>query len=219
MQHQEIGASPSLSHTQTTAHANGRRTRKSVQDGNTIPGSSISRARARYEPGIREATNNQLVTQTLVFLWCRLVRDFLIPELSYYKAPLPLPSCTFASSSLPSLSPSLSLAYEPNRITSPVLAYSLVYSSAVYSRALYRVSLFTFLYCIFPPSIRILPFSLICHLQSILWNRNGRRGNSRRYGNLIILRPNDLGIRQLRKIVHRRSNAKGTHSGKAIETQ
>lgn len=58
--------------------------RKGVQDGNTIPGSSISCS--HYEPGIREVTNNQLVTQTLVFLRCRLVRDFLIPELSYYKA-------------------------------------------------------------------------------------------------------------------------------------
>lgn len=58
--------------------------RKGVQDGNTIPGSSI--LRSSYEPGIREVINNQLVTQTLVFPRCRLVRDFLIPELSYYKA-------------------------------------------------------------------------------------------------------------------------------------
>lgn len=63
--------------------------RKGVQDGNIIPGSSISRS--SYEPGIREVTNNQLVTQTLVFPRCRLVRDFLIPELSYYKTLLPLP--------------------------------------------------------------------------------------------------------------------------------
>ena len=63
--------------------------RKGVQDGNTIPGSSISCP--SYERGIREVTNNQLVTQTLVFPQCRLVRDFLIPELSYYKALLLLP--------------------------------------------------------------------------------------------------------------------------------
>ncbi|EFN72540.1 hypothetical protein EAG_01955 [Camponotus floridanus] len=86
--------------------------RKGVQDGNTIPGSSISCS--HYEPGIREVTNNQLVTQTLVFLRCRLVRDFLIPELSYYKA---LPSLrSFASFSSPS--PSLSLASSTNLINS-----------------------------------------------------------------------------------------------------
>lgn len=93
--------------------------RKGVQDGNTIPGSSISRS--SYELGIHEATNNQLVTQTLVFPRCRLVRDFLIPELSYYKALLPLPH-PFASFLLAVAV--ASAVYEPNRITSPIVTFS-----------------------------------------------------------------------------------------------
>jgi len=95
------------------------RERKGVQDGNTIPGSSISHS--SYEPGIREVTNNQLVTQTLVFPRCRLVRDFLIPELSYYKALLPLPR-PFASFLTVAIVVA-STVYKPNRIISPMIMF------------------------------------------------------------------------------------------------
>lgn len=95
--------------------------RKGVQDGNTIPGSSISRS--GYEPGIREVTNNQLVTQTLVFPRCRLVRDFLIPELSYYKALLPLPR-PFASFLLTVAVVVANTVYKPNRISLPMVTFS-----------------------------------------------------------------------------------------------
>ena len=40
-----------------------------------------------YEAGIRERSNQLLVTQALVFSCCCLVRHFLIPELSYCEAP------------------------------------------------------------------------------------------------------------------------------------
>jgi len=96
------------------------RERKGVQDGNTIPGSSISHS--SYEPGIREVTNNQLVTQTLVFPRCRLVRDFLIPELSYYKALLPLPR-PFASFLTVTIAVARTVC-NPNRIISPMIMFS-----------------------------------------------------------------------------------------------
>lgn len=94
-------------------------------------------ALARYEPGIREVAD-QLVTQTLVFARCRLVRDFLIPELSYYKAllsallrvPLPPPPPSLPPLPPPASRPLRRLAvvaavYEPNRITLPVVTYIL----------------------------------------------------------------------------------------------
>lgn len=121
--------------------------RKGVQDGNTIPGSSISRS--SYEPGIHEVTNNQLVTQTLVFPRCRLVRDFLIPELSYYKALLPLPH-RFASFLLAVAIAVASAVYKPNRITSPRVTFSV--------RFVYFLShLFKFLFTLPPPLHSLAP--------------------------------------------------------------
>ena len=61
-----------------------------------------------YEAGIRERSNQLLVTQALVFSCCCLVRQFLIPELSYCEAP----------------SLSLSLSLRPRFATLPFFVYS-----------------------------------------------------------------------------------------------
>lgn len=122
--------------------------RKGVQDGNTIPGSSIPRS--SYELGIREVTNNQLVTQTLVFSRCRLVRDFLIPELSYYKALLSLP-CPFVSFLHAIAVTVANTVYKPNRITSPIVTFSPL--SARLFRIFFLSYLFTDFFLFFPLSL------------------------------------------------------------------
>lgn len=122
--------------------------RKGVQDGNTIPGSSIPRS--SYELGIREVTNNQLVTQTLVFSRCRLVRDFLIPELSYYKALLSLP-CPFVSFLHAIAVAVANTVYKPNRITSPIVTFSSL--SARLFRIFFLSYLFTDFFLLFPLSL------------------------------------------------------------------
>lgn len=124
--------------------------RKGVQDGNTIPGNSISRS--SYEPGIHEVTNNQLVTQTLVFPRCRLVRDFLIPELSYYKVLLPLPHPD-ASFLLAVAIAVASTVYEPNRITSPMITFF----ARIFFIAFIKISFYSFR---LSPSLSPNPLSL-----------------------------------------------------------
>lgn len=125
--------------------------RKGVQDGNTIPGSSI--LRSSYEPGIREVINNQLVTQTLVFPRCRLVRDFLIPELSYYKA--------LASTSLHLFPPRRRRCCRQHRIQAQSYYFAngyVLHSFIPYILPIIFVHKFLFLP--FSPSPPFLPFSL-----------------------------------------------------------
>lgn len=135
-----------------TAHDSGRARRRSRRKYNPW---KLHLALALWAWNTR---SNQLVTQTLVFPQCRLVRDFLIPELSYYKAfPSRLPS--------PPPSPPSSSSSPRTSYTSPIvllrrwLHTSLVYS--VFSHC--HISFANFFACFSPsfPSPRVRLFLLL----------------------------------------------------------